>query len=900
MQIAKGKTAASLIALFLTLTIAVSIVAVMPTVAQTVESWRSFIYVATSPPVIGVGQQVLLFTWTADMPPDIGESTGDVISPTGRAGWYDMSLTVTKPDNTTETIDLPYTDSIGGTFYAYTPTAVGTYYLQANFVGQWKNTTTTHRFYESATSEKVAFTVQEELIKPWAESPLPSGYWTRPVSGASREWYVLLGDYLGGAANVWPPGSYGGNTQRFIYSTGPESAHILWSKPLWAGGIMDAYHDNIGYATSHYQGLSFSPIILGGKIYMDYRDTGHTNQGYLCVDLYSGQTLYYANATKPSFGQIYKYDSGNQHGGFPYLWRTSGVSLPEIVQIPNAVLDVAGQLPRRVTAVQTFNLTETSVSMGTLWEMLDGYTGNHVCYIANVTSGGRAVYGKDGSILRYNIVDLQPGSGVNYYLQVWNSSHGTMPSSQTGTGAWQWRPMGGTFGGSNAYLGGLAYNYVHDGQDFFSLNVSIPLTQHTTINAVREGEYMIGGSTGSNDENGVTQGVMWKISLETGQEGKLLWNKTFTPPSSANRETVSLVGVYPEYNVFIFEGRRVLKRYGYDMETMQQIWETEPEGQMNYYSMQENVYQGMLLSTGWSGEVIAYNITTGEKEWVYTAENIGFESPYGNYPINIFGIADGKIYTLTGEHSITQPMWRGPNMRCINASNGEEIWKLLNFGANGGASLGGMYVWMAEGKVVGINFLDNMLYCVGKGSSAITVVATPEVSVHGSNVVIKGTVTDDTPSGRRNTNDLLDFTLKGTPAISDEDMGRWMEYLFMQQEYPADAKGVEVVLTVVDPNSNCYEIGRTTSDVLGTYGYVFEPLVPGTYELFATFEGSKAYGGSTAKTYINVMEAPAATAEPTPTPASVADLYFVPAVSGIIVAIIAVGLLVVFLLLRKR
>jgi len=115
MQIAKGKTAASLIALFLTLTIAVSIVAVMPTVAQTVESWRSFIYVATSPPVIGVGQQVLLFTWTADMPPDIGESTGDVISPTGRAGWYDMSLTVTKPDNTTETIDLPYTDSIGGT-----------------------------------------------------------------------------------------------------------------------------------------------------------------------------------------------------------------------------------------------------------------------------------------------------------------------------------------------------------------------------------------------------------------------------------------------------------------------------------------------------------------------------------------------------------------------------------------------------------------------------------------------------------------------------------------------------------------------------------------------------------------------------------------------------------------
>ena len=43
------------------------------------------------------------------------------------------------------------------------------------------------------------------------------------------------------------------------------------------------------------------------------------------------------------------------------------------------------------------------MSTGTVWEMLDGLTGKTVCYIANVTSGGTAVYGKDGSILRYNL-----------------------------------------------------------------------------------------------------------------------------------------------------------------------------------------------------------------------------------------------------------------------------------------------------------------------------------------------------------------------------------------------------------------------------------------------------------------------------------------------------------------
>jgi len=919
MNFAKNRVAAAL-ALFLMVTIAVSIVAVLPTNAQPTVTNNAHIYVAASPPTIGVDQSVLLVVWTEDMPTDIGEQVGNVSSPTGRAGWYDITLTITKPDNTSETIDMGYTDSIGGTYYSYTPAAVGTYRIQAHFPGAWKNTTTANTWFTPCDSPIGEFTVQDEPIQAWVESPLPSGSWTRPISDASRDWYVLLGDYLGGAANMYPAG-YGGNTQKYCYSVGPESAHILWTKPLYQGGLMDAYFENIGYATSHYQGVSFSPIIMGGKIYYAYPDTGHSTKGYLVVDLYSGETMEYRNATfMPSFGQIYNYDSPNQHGGYSYLWQTGiqgffGPGTPvvieqEIIQVPQAVLDKAGQLPRQTGNPLTINLTATPISTGTVWEMLDGYTGQHVCYIANVSSGGTAVYGKDGSILRYNTVNL----GGTTYLQVWNSSHGTMVSSQTGTGAWQWRPMGGTFGGASPYLGGVAYNYVHDGNDFFSLNVSIPSlagpintrqNQTASLRVVREDEYAIFATSGANDDLGIAPCKVMAISLKRGEEGTKLWETTFTPPYAKDWSTgffgagMGFSAIYPEDEVIVFTDNIQLIRVGYDMKEGTKLWETEPEGQMNYYGMQTNYYNGLLLGAGWSGEVIAYNITTGVKEWVYTASNVGFESPYGNYPINFVGIADGKIYTLTGEHSINQPMWRGPNLRCINATDGTEIWSMLNFGANGGASLGGTYVWLAEGRVVGINFFDNEIYCIGKGNSATTVTTSPKVSVHGTQVMVEGTVTDQTPTGRRNTNDKIDFTLKDTPAISDEDMSAWMEYLFQQQAFPTDAKGVEVVLSVVDPNNNEYEIGRTTSDVTGAFGFAYEPLVPGTYQLTATFEGSRSYGNSFATTYFTVEEAPAATAEPTPPPASVADTYFVPAVAGIIVAIV-VAVLALWLLLKKR
>ena len=119
----------------------------------------------------------------------------------------------------------------------------------------------------------------------------------------------------------------------------------------------------------------------------------------------------------------------------------------------------------------------------------------------------------------------------------------------------------------------------------------------------------------------------------------------------------------------------------------------------------------------------------------------------------------------------------------------------------------GVDVYIADGRLLSLNSYDNEIYCYGKGPSATTVSAPQIDPTLGSSVTITGTVTDQSPSGRLNANYGLDFSLKGTPAISDDSMQAWMEYKFMQQAMPTDAKGVPVSLDAIDPNGNYIHIG---------------------------------------------------------------------------------------------
>jgi len=950
MKISRKQTL-TLIAVFLMATIA--IIVPLPMANAATKNFYSWVYVATGigDRPLGLGEDLLLVAWTADMPPDIGEQSGIVISPSGRAGWDGMQIKVWDPDNETEILEMPYSDPVGANWIKYTPDKVGTYTIQAIFPYTDKELKVMyidyagmvpvfympgdHLIYSAAVSPKATFEVQEEPTPQWVESPLPNDYWTRPINDASRGWYTLTGNWLGSAANSWPMGGSGGTIGGggglfgmggvYAYGNGPESAHILWSKPFYIGGLMDERFGDIPFATQHYQGVGFNPtIILDGKVHFTpiYAHTG--SQGWEIIDLYTGETLSKDyDATCPNMGSIYDYESPNQHGGFAYLWQTGGggfffggaaaVEVPEIITLAHSYQEKAGLLPKQTGTFYTVNRTQTPVSLGTVWKMIDGYTMNTLCYIANVSSSGTQVYGKDGSILYYSLQNYNvTNDDINYYCRVWNASSGTMVSAQTGTGAWQWRPAGQDFGATDPYFGvgmnffltfDMDYNIVHDGNQMWWQNFSIPDVSGGSIQAVREGEYMIVGDIGINTPEEKRNGWMMGISLAEDNKGTQLWKSTFTPPfvDTAKNITMagmftggfSLRGVYPEEGIMVFGEAKSLKVWVYDLESGKPLWETE-EGEIPqywFYSDGVSIHHGkLLIYGGYAGSMTAYNATTGEKLWTFKAEGIGDETPYGNYPIDIAAITEDKVYFMAWEHSYTAPLIRGPCLRCVNLTDGTEIWSILDFGTGGA---------LADGILLSSNSLDNMIYAYGKGPSATTVSAPQLIPTVGSSVVITGTVTDQTDSGRRNTNDKIDFTLKGTPAISDEDMSAWMEYMFMQQIKPADAKGVEVVLETLDPNGNFYEIGRTTSDMTGAYGVTWEPPVPGDYQIIATFAGSAAYGPSQAITYMSVAEAPEPTPGPTPTPAPMTDTYVLGIGVGAIIAIIVVGL-VIILMLRKR
>jgi hypothetical protein len=849
-----------------------------PTIDAHDPPWElpTYTYVGVQNNPVGVGQEVLIVFWLNELPRTAVGAYGD------RFRFY---IDITTPSGENETLGGStgfVSDPVGAGFATYTPTETGTYKIAAKFPGHTytgepapppgsgitaRSTQYIGDILEPSESNPIYLVVQEEAVQPWSEAPLPTEYWNRPINSMSRSWGQLASNWLGSSSF-----QRNGSTTNFAWGQGPESAHVMWTRPMWAGGIMDARFDDLGYDTVHYEGLSFTPpIILDGVLYYNVRS--HPRMGWYAVDLYTGETNYFHNTTGSyvgagggfdahgaitgeslAYGQLLYIDYPNQHGGFPYLWSTT---------VPDK---------------------------SNTWRMFDAFTGNYMVDIANVSSG-TLFMDNIGSICAARIQNLGNSSNPKPYLQIWNTTHAIWyEDTWRSNEYWMWRPNPNmTFNGNNG----------------FSLNVSVPASITGSIMEIRPDQYIIGGTSGSNDVNGVEKGHLWCLSLEQGSEGSLLWDTDFTPPKSSApdpsliyRGGISGPDVYPEYDVFCFYERVTMQRWGYDLKSGQQIWgPTSPEVDFSYYGTGTNVYNGLLLTSGYGGQVRAYDIKTGETVWTYNATNIGYESAYGgNYPTGVGVICDGKLYLVIGEHSFTQPLMRGPNLRCLNATTGEEIWKVKHWG--GGMSPTTNYMVIADGYLVGPNFYDNQIYCYGKGPSATSVTAGPKSIVQGNSVVIEGMVTDLSPG--TSTLELAARFPNGVPAISDADQSAWMEYLYMDQEKPVTASGVEIKFATLDPNGNYYEIGNATSDSSGVYSLAFTPEVPGLYKIYATFEGTNSYYASTAETAVNVEEPSQATPEqPETQQQSMTDSYFLPAVIAIILAI-AIGFAVTILLLRKR
>ncbi|MEJ2240846.1 MAG: hypothetical protein P8Y18_01705, partial [Candidatus Bathyarchaeota archaeon] len=105
-------------------TLIFSSVILQSTSGQEIREKTTYAYIGAIPDTVGPNQPVLLH---------LGIS--DYLSVTSD-GWENLTVTVTKPDGSTETLGPFRTDSTGGTGTTYIPTMVGTYTFQTHFPEQ--------------------------------------------------------------------------------------------------------------------------------------------------------------------------------------------------------------------------------------------------------------------------------------------------------------------------------------------------------------------------------------------------------------------------------------------------------------------------------------------------------------------------------------------------------------------------------------------------------------------------------------------------------------------------------------------------------------------------------------------------------------------------------------------
>ena len=732
----------------------------------------------------------------------------------------------------------------------------------------------------AAANATTTLTVQQELLPlPIQTYPLPTEYWAYPIEGQNTIWYTIASNWLNAPYIRTGATSTGGaGWGRYqADGIGPESAHVMWTKPIQYGGVVGGNSTAIPGET-FYMGGSYNvrfsnAIVMQGTLF--YQEPyGNSGAGgdIVSVDLTTGQELWRVNSTAtgtsivPTLGYLYSFETGNQHG-----------------VLPNGLL---------IAPVNVFG-------QGTVWRAYDPRTGVLTSMnITNVPSGSAAgnlspssgstasTGGPSGEYLIYSLTNLGTTTNINYYLSQWNSSNVIGTNSGNGVGTW--------YSGNANASATSAYDW----------NMSIPsLKGQWSI--FRDVSYnnlllLIQGSFGTGPRTDGEGANVTAISLNPATRGQVLWTKNYAP--APNNVTRALVAVDTIAGTFVTEDKETLEINGFSLTDGSHLWTTGPVV-TEWDTLRRDTLSayGRLYASGYDGILYCYDDKTGDLLWTYGnggAGNSSYEglgTAYGHMPMFVDVIADGKVYLGTTEHSPNSPFYKDVRYRAVNATDGTEIWTLTGWGT-------GMYVGandiVADGYFVYLNCYDMQIYSVGKGPSQMTVSA-PDVSIaSGSSISIKGTVTDIS-AGTKQSVQAARFP-NGVAAVSDASQKQWMEYVYMQKPRPTTVTGVPVTISVVDSNGNYREIGTTTSDADGFFSLNWKPDITGQYTVYASFAGSASYWPSHAVTSFAVDPA-ASTPAPTAVPIqSAADIYFIPAIAGLFVLVIVVAIVLALLMLRKH
>ncbi len=794
-----------------------------PLVSAHDPAWTipTFSYITVSPNPVGINQEMFVVMWVHPNPPTASGVGGD--------RWRDITLKVTEPDGNVENFGPWYSDSTGTKTLLYTPTKIGEYTFEMNYPGQvlsWEGPTglppgnpdyvigrgqvvfLNDTYLGSSAS--TTLTVQADPIEKMPQYPLPTEYWTRPIEGQNTEWASITSHWLAGShiiQNVQPDG------------IAPNSPHVLWTKPLEFGGVVGGDSQIFGtgfYSGGSYEGRLSNPIIMAGRLYYEMPlDHSSTGGGFVCVDLKTGEQLWYRDDISPSFGQLYNYESMNQHGVTGgLLWATSGDT----------------------------------------WIGVDGFTGKNVYNFTGVPRGS-TVYERSYGTIDIYVLDYEERSLALWSSAATNSSN-IVNNPGTASEAYQYRPIGREIdvSGSNQYL--------------WSVSIpDLPGEADPSILRVLPGDLIFGtSSTWPNYRGAGTPDpyTLWAINLDEsrGEIGELLWLRDYPAPEDYTTERIEArqgAHIDPVNRVFMMSSEETFHWTGYDLDTGDLLWgpvSDDDPGAYQYFgslmTRQQTGYvaYGNVYTQGYAGEIQCFDTTNGDHVWEYNNTVAGLENSWGNYPIFIGTIADGKIYAHNHEHSPNYPLYKGNSITCIDAYNGNEIWKLMGWAEK---------TIVADGCLVFYNYYDNQLYVIGKGSSQTTLSVPQTGTTTDSSVMITGSVIDTSAGTTQNEQDAR-FP-NGVPAMSDGSMSDWMEYVYMQKPIPDNAQGATVKLIAIDSNGGSHDIGSTTTDLNGNFGISWCAPAEGEYQIIASFDGSESYWASYDTGYLTVDLASSITGE---------------------------------------
>ena len=884
-----------LIATLLIVSIAASMT-LIPNVSAHTPKWQipTYAYVQAVPNPVGVGQSALIYMWV-DKIPD-GAELGNNIR------FQNYQLKITAPDGTVQTQTFAtIQDPTSNQHYSFTPDQVGTYTLNFTFPGYtYTYTGLISSFFgppsQSAylndtylpSSASATLTVQETAIPTIETVPLPSAYWERPIYGENPNWYSISSNWLGIEAPGYASGFPGD-------AIGPLTGHVMWTKPIQSGGVVGGNNFQIQGAT-YFEGSAYAqrfekPIIMDGKLYyteplsfggvpgaLSSQPYGPTN----CVDLRTGKVIWSrSDVPAPSFGYIYDVHEPNQHGTYPpILFYAVG---------------------------QSFFATASE------WRAYDADTGDALFNVTNIPSGKSAM-GPNGEYLIYVLANDGPttmtpfgpvASGpAQYYLAQWNSSN-----------LWA-----GQYSGASTTPSVVPP--ITNGADprMYDWNISIPalntMASSSSIVDALGSNMILGmsgsypGVAGSFSSGSSTPYTYFGINLNAtkGTIGTMLFTNTVQAP--AGNITVSYAGADPTTGVFAETYKETMQRVGFSMATGQKMW--GPVGDQvafQYYSTTGYYSGGLggcilaygkLYSAGYGGIIYAYDLKNGNLLWTYgnggegNSTSMGY-GVRGNYPTTMYAIGNGVIYTITTEHTVQTPIYKGALTRGINATDGTEIFTLDDYCGSFATATAAI----ADGFATVFNGYDNQIYSIGRGPSALTVEAPKSSNELGKSLVIEGTVMD-VCAGTKQDQQAADFP-NGVPVASDASMKDWMGYVYQQKPVPTNFTGVQVSINVIDSNGNFRNIGTATTDQTGMYTLTWQPDITGNYKVIATFPGTNGYWPSYSETSFVVDPAAPTPAPATTTASNIATtsdlmVYIAGATIAIIIAIAMVGIL----MLRKK